>query len=160
MNLEKKKQIQQKIQQKIQQQIQNQRQKQNVLQQEILEVVGKDYPGEEKERDRMIETRIEKFLINLEEKKNTLKIVKLKFDPELIDILWYSGDNVDDIYLDRLRKLLLEIVNLEDLTLSGFNYVWNDGETYDNFVIHILENKKSIKKLDISRSIFDYQLTI
>ncbi len=39
-------QIQQKIQQQIQQQIQKQRQKQNVLQQEILELSGFDYPDE------------------------------------------------------------------------------------------------------------------
>lgn len=85
---------------------------------------------------------IQAFMQNIKEKKNTLKVVKLKFDPPVADKL---------LYLDQLEKSLLEIVNLEVLTLSGMNFSNNE------IVMNILENKKCLKKLDISNCIFDYK---
>jgi len=106
------------IQQQKQKQKQHQRQKQR--QQEILELSGLDYPGET-----MIQTRIKAFYTNLEEEKNTLKIVKLKFvnfeNPRYPWGLTLSLKQISEyIDLDRLEKLLLEIVNLEDLGLARF----------------------------------------
>jgi hypothetical protein len=85
------------------------------------------------------------FMQNIKEKKNTLKVVKLKFDPPVAEKL---------VYLDQLEKSLMEIVNLEVLTLSGMTFFNH------KIVINILENKKCLKKLDISNCIFDYMQSV